>query len=593
MQITNITITNIKRYGTTDNSLDVTLKSNKYNLLVAPNGFGKSSLAKAFESLAPKGINLKKELYYQCNETLNPEIQITLDGQVYNADKSHNNITPNIEPFVINSGLYAKGSAQRFANVYNPQGRMRIEDVVVRRLIPEKSNFKYSYSSEKTNFGTHGKLMINMKDVFSNDKFYCDLPNVFDALDAYTTKSCTHRDNLYLNIKNTIQQLSGTSAEILANLPHNLFDAIEKEPNYAKIIGIFSDYGLSSHLSKYMAFYQIRHIYDTHKAELKKKCSRVAFEYEKSHIEKTIQYLESPAYPINLVEDSQHRELLVQFPEAENISNGQRDLMSLVANLIKFESIIESNKSYFLIIDEVFDYLDDANFIAAQYYLSSIMKEHHNVIITILTHLDPRYFRMSTVFNPKKLNVQFMMNTSVTQINPLRKLIVFRQGLNKEDNLYKDISNYQFHFSPHSHFFSGAEGYIDDLEELNSTDKIKSYVANELTKYFNKQTFDPIAVCLGIRYKSEKDMYELMPTGKRDEFLAQKGTRKRLKFADDILGEGNVDDMYYILSVLHNEINHLSDVNEEKVCIYQLENLTIKQMIHSLFKKDNIQTQDL
>lgn len=45
-EISNITIKNIKGFMDQNNSFDVHILPNKVNLLVAPNGFGKSSIAK-------------------------------------------------------------------------------------------------------------------------------------------------------------------------------------------------------------------------------------------------------------------------------------------------------------------------------------------------------------------------------------------------------------------------------------------------------------------------------------------------------------------------------------------------------------------
>lgn len=49
--ITNIKIENIKGFGTANNSFDIEIKPQKVNILVAPNGFGKSSITVAFSSL--------------------------------------------------------------------------------------------------------------------------------------------------------------------------------------------------------------------------------------------------------------------------------------------------------------------------------------------------------------------------------------------------------------------------------------------------------------------------------------------------------------------------------------------------------------
>lgn len=54
--ITNIKVKNIKGYGDPATSIDFELKTNKVNLLYAPNGSGKSSLAASFASLFPKSL---------------------------------------------------------------------------------------------------------------------------------------------------------------------------------------------------------------------------------------------------------------------------------------------------------------------------------------------------------------------------------------------------------------------------------------------------------------------------------------------------------------------------------------------------------
>lgn len=50
--ITNISIKNIKGFGDPIRSIDLELKSNRVNIVYAPNGTGKSSIATAFKSLS-------------------------------------------------------------------------------------------------------------------------------------------------------------------------------------------------------------------------------------------------------------------------------------------------------------------------------------------------------------------------------------------------------------------------------------------------------------------------------------------------------------------------------------------------------------
>ena len=59
--ISNITVKNIKGFSDRDNSIDVSIKSGKINILVAPNGYGKSSITAAFKSLTSSKIKVEKE----------------------------------------------------------------------------------------------------------------------------------------------------------------------------------------------------------------------------------------------------------------------------------------------------------------------------------------------------------------------------------------------------------------------------------------------------------------------------------------------------------------------------------------------------
>lgn len=68
--ISKITVKNIKGFSDRDNSIDVDIKSGKINILVAPNGYGKSSITAAFKSLTKTKIKVEKEDIYKENEQL-------------------------------------------------------------------------------------------------------------------------------------------------------------------------------------------------------------------------------------------------------------------------------------------------------------------------------------------------------------------------------------------------------------------------------------------------------------------------------------------------------------------------------------------
>ena len=65
-----IEIENIK--GISHKKFELDIVANKPSLLVAPNGFGKSSIATAFKSMNNNRIDLKEDDYHEENEAHAP-----------------------------------------------------------------------------------------------------------------------------------------------------------------------------------------------------------------------------------------------------------------------------------------------------------------------------------------------------------------------------------------------------------------------------------------------------------------------------------------------------------------------------------------
>ena len=117
--------------------------------------------------------------------------------------------------------------------------------------------------------------------------------------------------------------------------------------------------------------------------------------------------------------------MVVHFPKANEISNGERDVLCFIAKLFEAKSKLKKEHSI-LIIDEIFDYLDDANLIAVQYFLTKLImlykSEGKELYPIILTHLDPMYFNTYS-FSTK--NVVYLYDgigtTNKYKINELLK----------------------------------------------------------------------------------------------------------------------------------------------------------------------------
>ena len=117
MKIKEIEFTNIK--GIQHKSFSLNLIPNKPNIFVAPNGFGKSSIAIGFDSLKPKKIELDDKSYFENNDSNRPEIKITISQgnteQILIADDTQNTISDLFDVFVINSKIISKATSQRYA----------------------------------------------------------------------------------------------------------------------------------------------------------------------------------------------------------------------------------------------------------------------------------------------------------------------------------------------------------------------------------------------------------------------------------------------------------------------------------------------
>lgn len=132
MDITSIKVKNIKGYG--DPGLDWNLsqtpiKSNRINLVVAPNGTGKSSLAVALQYVENVRIELKeKHRHNPYDENLHPIVSITVDGNTLICDDTVNNIKSVVTPYVINSPLIADTKSYHIpGGGLNAIGQMAIE----------------------------------------------------------------------------------------------------------------------------------------------------------------------------------------------------------------------------------------------------------------------------------------------------------------------------------------------------------------------------------------------------------------------------------------------------------------------------------
>lgn len=592
--ITNITIKNIKGFGDPAKSFNIELKTNRVNIIYAPNGTGKSSIAAAFKSLNGAALSPSKDDMFHKDEALMPELSIVMDGVTYAADRGTNTISPVLESYVINSGTVVSTTQQNIGGRYTKvNGYLDIENITVIDKIPPVVVPRYRVTEIRPGFGVNGKILANREDLFSNKELWKACEAAAYNLDLFP--NAAFRQQMLDDVKAAINAVKGTADYIKGNAEEAWFAALEANPTYIDIMTHFT--GFTAGMSKiecFDFFYQLLYFWANNKLDIKKANKRTEYEEQRARFDENLALLDTTWKNIQSAEVD--NKLVVQFPHADEISNGQRDILTFVVDLLKFKSMIKARKKYLLIIDEVFDYLDDANTITAQYFLSHFLDFNRgNMYLCLLTHLNPFSFK-NYLFNDKKVNFVYLQQTQPVATEEMKAFIAFREGLDKtdavQDDLYDKLSHDLFHYNPvvvdYSRQILTYKANANLRERWGKTGDLHLVLINEVNKYLSgNHNYDPYAVAMALRLRVEKMVYEQLGTQvEKDEFVDQKMTKYKFAYAED---HGvMVPDVLNVVNAIHNEADHLKyDAVRhqylEKAMVYKLQNNVIKGMLSQIF----------
>lgn len=573
-KIQSITIENIK--GIKNQTFNLDIISNKPSVLVAPNGFGKSSLAIAFNSLNNNRINLDKDYYHEDNSSFTPKISLSFvknrNLTTLEADNSKNDIFKEFSCFVINSQLYARGIGSRFGTA---TATMNIEDIVLVDKIPEKAFLNYTYNTFKNLFGDISKILPNINYLLSNKKLIISLFEKKDFFDKAISKRTQNAINIFINKINTLPT-NKTKDEILTHTENNLSE-LRNITCLKCIADIIKNYG-TNEVSCYLSAIQFIWLYNNNKNSFKKVYEYYCYQVKKEKIEGILSTFNSTWKNIKAKEE--RNQLVVKFPPAKDISNGQRDVLSFISMLFKAREKL-TKSSNILIIDEVFDYLDDANLVAVQYYITKFIdemkKEGKNIYPLILTHLDPSNFE---IFAFKGLKIYYLNKQQAQKSIHFEKLLRAR----KEDSIEEEVSKYLLHY--HTEKINKRDDFrsLGLKETWGEGNNFKNYINEEVQKYLKDEDYDPFAVCCAVRVKIEENVYNRL--NKEEDkvlFLGTHETRKKLNFAES-KGVPSPE-IYYLLGIIYNKGMHWEEDKDNVTPIVNaLTNLAIKQMIKEVFK---------
>lgn len=586
-EITNITIKNIKGFMNNDNSFDVHIMPNKVNLLVAPNGFGKSSIAKAFEYLNENRLDLPDDLYHDKNSPINPEISVVFNGVKLEADKDHNTISSEFNVTVINSGLRAKAKVKHIHKRIIQQGVLEVEDIILRTSIPKAAHINYSFNEIKQAFGKNKKLLTNLSGNIVQKGVVYDIINIYPLIESLSKglpKKITKK------IVDSLNRKKGTAEKIIEEVDEHLFDELELIEQYQELQKITQHLRhADTPFCRFEMFFQIKWLYEKKRANLLKVKRYEDYISIRDNYNNIIRSIDTTGR--NLQANEVDGKLIVSFPKADTISNGQRDIVTFIINLVKFQLNFNEDKNHLLIIDEVFDYLDDANVVAAQYFLSKLLSLNRDKFyLVILSHITEEHFRGWVL--KKKLNTQYIKPTQAIAKRSTKIFIAYRDSLKRTDSEnYSTLSNYYFHYHPDTsnQDLTRIYTYKDGLK-LNwfKGDNLHKDIILELNKYLRgDRQYDPYAVCFALRFGCEKNIYiQLRTEEHRNIFLNQKKkTKDKLEWAEE--NGYNVPVIYYMLGIIFNEAEHINgfeiEQNKERSCVYRLDNGVIHQMAIELF----------
>jgi len=566
--------------GIKEKRFELDIIPNRPSLLVAPNGFGKSSLTIGFDSMNKRRINLAEDDYYELKPDKSPKIKIIYEDDNGNvepfvANEEINTVKDKFDIYVIRSPLKAKASANFYGGA---SASLEIKPITIFNNIPENISFNYSVQKLRDKFGDNGKVLSNIKEnVFGNLKLIYELSKHFQTIERAA-------GNTFIKaVENIIERINSNSGsktqELLDWMDNELYPDMMSIRHYSKISKLLEnfDLGFTNKSNNFLSAIQIIWLYHENPSNFKGACKYNNYKLEKKRLESLISDFNTTWKNIKTKETN--GSLIISFPKATEISNGERDILTFISMIFKAKTKLRKNLNI-LIIDEIFDYLDDANLLAAQYYITKLIKDYKDdekrIYPLILTHLNPYYFKNYAF---KKQKVYFLQKTDIELSHPMKQLL--KKRVNFDDELEHEVSKKLFHYHPEPINKRSEFAAIGGLRETwGERDNFRKFIDNELEKYLaNNADYDPFAVCCAVRIKIEELAYKQIFEEKNQKiFLEERTTRKKLDKAEEF--GIFIPETHYLLGIIYNDAMHWRE-NQDNVTpvATKLQNRTIKKLI--------------
>ncbi|WRP05654.1 hypothetical protein U9J35_17285 [Rossellomorea aquimaris] len=569
------------------------LHANFPNLFVAPNGFGKSTIAASFKALRPKKIELDKEDFFEDDENNLPslELELVLDSigsTTLVANPFKNDISPIIDTHVIKSPVYAKSTSRSFGKFSSQSARLDVEDLVFYERIPIKTEVGYKLKDIKDMYGGKGKVFLNISEIFKSLKDLELLCNNFDVLNK-----CSTQKRPQTAINNFIQQVSdiGSAKVIKDKITNDNINIITDNPLLSNLLLIVKELenlplDKNSEIDLIFTVIQIVEVIKKEGSDIKKAKTYLEYIEYRKDIDYKLDMFNTTGRTIKTKETKNR--LVVEFLSANKMSNGERDVLSFISNLSKFK--VKFTKDIgILVIDEIFDYLDGSNMLIVQYYLSKMIEDCKRLgkvlFPIILTHLDPILFN-NYYFNKPKIH--YLKNYSYTEDKTMVDLLKIRSNKSNYGVLSENLEKYYLHFHPEGFQFTESDKTLINNSNYYNSALFYEMIHFEIEKFLKGKTYDPLKIICAIRVKIEKIVYEWLSDDEaKKQYLDTHTTVKKLYYA---LEQGiDVPEDLFLLQPLYNDALHLTgNVNATKnkiqsICL-KLDNIVVQRIVGNINK---------
>jgi hypothetical protein len=193
-QINKISIENVK--GIEKAAFEITVMPFMPNFFVAPNGFGKSSIATAFNCLNRDRLKLDEKSFHKGNIDKEPLLEIVYtkaDNSSIKlcATKDKNEISKVFDIEVIRSLLKPVANYKNIQGNHITNPTLEIERIFIIDDIPEKYELPYKVKEFRTSIDDNRLIWVDVSELLQNKNFVVKLSelNILDKFELVMSYS--------------------------------------------------------------------------------------------------------------------------------------------------------------------------------------------------------------------------------------------------------------------------------------------------------------------------------------------------------------------------------------------------------------------